>query len=260
MSEGTWLNVSLVAAIAAFVAGLASAVRGGKKAGLERWLLAGSAASLALGLAVRWRQGGHVPLANQYESLVFAAFVTSCVVPFLRGCAPWVIALAGMAVALMLALAGLVRVEAAPLVPALQSNWLLIHVSVAMGSYAAFVLSAAASAWLLLRRFLPGPPADDLDGFSYRCVMAGFFLLATGIITGAVWAERAWGRWWSWDPKETWALITWLTYAVALHLRRTRGWRREKFAWLSLAGLAAVAFTYFGVNYLMAGLHSYATG
>ena len=98
----------------------------------------------------------------------------------------------------------------------------------------------------------------DVDALAYRACLAGFWLLSLGIITGAVWANSAWGSYWSWDPKETWSLITWLYYAVAIHLRRTSGWKEEKFARLMLAGFALVMFTYFGVNYFLPGLHSYA--
>ncbi|MBI2915679.1 MAG: cytochrome c biogenesis protein CcsA, partial [Elusimicrobia bacterium] len=91
-----------------------------------------------------------------------------------------------------------------------------------------------------------------------RSVVLGFLFLTIGILLGSVWAKTAWGSYWSWDPKETWSLITWFFYAVALHLRKTRNWRNEKFAWLAAAGFAFVLFTYFGVNYLVTGLHSYA--
>jgi cytochrome c-type biogenesis protein CcsB len=99
--------------------------------------------------------------------------------------------------------------------------------------------------------------AAALDAFNYRAVTLGFLLLAGGIILGSVWANQAWGSYWSWDPKETWSLVTWLVYAVTLHLWRARGWRGTRFAWLTLVGLAFVIFTYFGVNYLLSGMHSY---
>lgn len=257
MSEGTFLNGALVAAAAAAGAALAAAIRGWERAEAGRWLLAAAGVALGGALAARWRAGGHAPLANQYESMVFLAF---CCVPAaaLRRPKPWIIIVASAAVVILLGAAALFHGPAEPLMPALQSNWLLIHVAVSMASYALFLLSALGAAWLLVRSRLPGPAPRDLDLFAYRTIAGGFFLLALSIVTGAVWANEAWGAWWSWDPKETWALITWIFYGVALHLRRVRGWRERKFAWLSLAGLGCVIFTYFGVNYLLAGLHSYA--
>jgi cytochrome c-type biogenesis protein CcsB len=101
------------------------------------------------------------------------------------------------------------------------------------------------------------PESSILDDMNYQMVVIGFLLLTLGIITGSVWAHSAWGSYWSWDPKETWSLITWLVYAALLHSRMVRGWRGNKLALLSIIGFSCVLFTYFGVNYL-AGLHSYA--
>ena len=259
--EGFWLNVSLVFAGLSFLTGLFGLVRGRERTVLSRWLMAVSGTALLGAWIIRWRSAGHIPLANQYESMVFLALGTAWAAVFAGKGRSWVSMLAGIGVAILLGLAAFLHAPVEPLVPALQSNWLLIHVIIVMLSYAAFVLAAISSAWLLIRKGKKGKgaPSDaDLDGFSYRTIGAGFLLLAVGIGTGAVWANEAWGTWWSWDPKETWALITWIAYAVALHLRRSRGWRMRRFAWLCLAGLACVAFTYFGVNYLLSGLHSYA--
>jgi cytochrome c-type biogenesis protein CcsB len=103
-------------------------------------------------------------------------------------------------------------------------------------------------------RLIPG--TSQLDELTYQMVLIGFLMLTLGIITGAVWAHSAWGSYWSWDPKETWSLITWLVYAALLHSRLIRGWRGKRIALLSVIGFSCVLFTYFGVNYL-AGLHSY---
>ncbi|OGU08733.1 MAG: c-type cytochrome biogenesis protein CcsB, partial [Geobacteraceae bacterium GWC2_58_44] len=101
------------------------------------------------------------------------------------------------------------------------------------------------------------PPLDMLDDISYRCLTFGFPLLTFAIISGAIWAETAWGTYWSWDPKETWSLITWFIYAALLHGRLTTGWRGRKAAMLSIFGFAVVLFTFLGVNLLLGGLHSY---
>jgi cytochrome c-type biogenesis protein CcsB len=102
------------------------------------------------------------------------------------------------------------------------------------------------------------PPQKVLDELSYKAVAVGFPLLTLGILTGAAWANYAWGTYWSWDPKETWSLITWFVYAAFLHARFTAGWRGKPLAWLSVVGFGAVIFTYWGVNYVLSGLHSYA--
>jgi len=133
------------------------------------------------------------------------------------------------------------------------------HVASYMFSYclaaAAFALTAAA-----LWRRRGDADAGRFEKASYRTMLLAFPFMTFGLLSGALWAEEAWGVYWSWDPKETWSLITWIFYALALHLRRTRGWRDEKFAWLSILGITLVAFTYFGVNFLLSGLHSYARG
>jgi cytochrome c-type biogenesis protein CcsB len=97
----------------------------------------------------------------------------------------------------------------------------------------------------------------NLDAIAYKTIGFGFLFLTLGIISGAVWANSAWGTYWSWDPKETWSLITWFIYAIYLHIRFRKGWRGKKAAWVSVIGFVAMLFTYFGVNYLLSGLHSY---
>jgi cytochrome c-type biogenesis protein CcsB len=157
-----------------------------------------------------------------------------------------------------------------PLIPALQSNWLHAHVITCFISYASFALSCAMSIIYLmkLREKEKGqeetrlttlfPSLDSLDGLVYKTIVVGFPLLTLGIVTGAAWANYAWGSYWSWDPKETWSLITWFVYAIFLHARFAREWRGKRTALLSIIGFAAVIFTYFGVNYVLSGLHSYA--
>jgi cytochrome c-type biogenesis protein CcsB len=154
-----------------------------------------------------------------------------------------------------------------PLVPALKSNWLIAHVITCFFGYAAFGLSFGLSLMYLIKqrkgaknsnvflRLIPKAPV--LDDLNYQLVVIGFLMLTLGIITGSVWAHSAWGSYWSWDPKETWSLITWLVYALVLHSRMVRGWRGKRIAFLCIVGFSCVLFTYFGVNYL-AGLHSYA--
>jgi cytochrome c-type biogenesis protein CcsB len=135
--------------------------------------------------------------------------------------------------------------------------------------YAAFAVSCGISILYLLKKTQSDnphpkgvlgllPAARQLDQFNYQMIVFGFLWLSLGIITGSIWANSAWGTYWSWDPKETWSLITWLVYAALLHARSMQGWRGPRVAWLSVTGFACVLFTYFGVNFLLSGLHSYA--
>ena len=157
--------------------------------------------------------------------------------------------------------------EAAPLVPALQSNWLMMHVSMMMLSYATLILGSLLSiVFLVIQTFknqsvIVGNTKqqllENIDIWSYRTIGLGFPFLTIGIIAGAVWANEAWGSYWSWDPKETWALITWLIFASYIHARLTRGWAGEKSAILGSLGFFVVWVCYLGVNFLGQGLHSY---
>jgi cytochrome c-type biogenesis protein CcsB len=152
-----------------------------------------------------------------------------------------------------------------PLIPALKSNWLIAHVFTCFVGYGAFAIAFGVSIMYLLKAREPQgngglvgrfPSTSVLDELTHQLVMFGFLFLCAGIITGAVWANSAWGRYWGWDPKETWSLITWFVYATLLHARLMRGWRGRRIAYLSIIGFGAVLFTYFGVN-LLPGLHSY---
>jgi cytochrome c-type biogenesis protein CcsB len=152
-----------------------------------------------------------------------------------------------------------------PLIPALKSNWLIVHVMTCFVGYSAFAIAFGISCMYLFKQrekeggskiFANFPKLTILDELNHQLILFGFLFLTAGIITGAVWANSAWGRYWGWDPKETWSLITWFIYATLLHARLMRGWQGKRIAYLSIIGFAAVLFTYFGVNYLP-GLHSY---
>ena len=236
--------------------------------GAKGCLLLGAIVHL-LGMIVRWgeshRMGfGYPPLANMYESLVFFswAVVIFYLLVFLKRY-PWGLfgLLTSFFSALVLFLPIAVGMDRGirPLVPALQSPWLIIHVITCFLGYASFALGFLLSLLQLLElrstEFVP--PASALEEGTYRAILSGFLFLTLGIITGAAWAHYAWGRYWSWDPKETWSLITWLIYAGWLHARLVRGWKGRRTAVLSVVGFFSVLFTYFGVNYLLQGLHSY---
>jgi cytochrome c-type biogenesis protein CcsB len=224
----------------------------------------------SVGLVLRWiethRTGyGYVPLSNMYESLIFFSWTIVLVYLILefkyqqKIIGVFVTPFAFLAIALTSIIPG-IEAKITPLVPALQSNWLAIHVITCFFGYAAFAVSFGISLLYLIRektesKWLPSPSL--LDEINYKSIIIGFPMLTLGIVTGAAWANYAWGSYWSWDPKETWSLITWFVYAAFLHARITRDWRGKKAAILSVVGFGAVLFTYFGVNYLISGLHSY---
>lgn len=219
-------------------------------------------------IGLRWVESyqmgiGHAPLSNLYESLVFFAWTMALalIAVRLKFRADVVVLLGLPLVFLTMAYTFLQDHTIKPLIPALQSNWLVAHVITCFLGYAGFAVSFVAAVLLLVARgskFLEKhlPRAQLLDEIVYRSVLVGFPLLTVGIITGAAWADFAWGSYWSWDPKETWSLVTWLVYSAFLHARLARGWKGTRAASLSVIGFAAVLFTYFGVNYLP-GLHSY---
>jgi cytochrome c-type biogenesis protein CcsB len=158
---------------------------------------------------------------------------------------------------------------AEPLVPALNSYWIYIHVSVTLTSYAAFAIAGGLGAMYLVkeraehRGLTDGvaatfPSLETIDELGYKAIMVGFPLLAFGIILGAMWANYAWGGYWSWDPKETWSLIVWLIYGAYIHARMNRGWEGRRAAVYAIFGFLMVIFCFWGVNFLLSGLHAYA--
>jgi cytochrome c-type biogenesis protein CcsB len=217
---------------------------------------------LTASLIFRTIATGHGPFANMYEfSIAFAWGTLAMFLYFEHRYHQRVLGLIALPIALaMLLYAMTIPATIDPLVPALQNNLLLsIHVAVAIVAYGTFTVAFAAAILYLIqgengRRGLPR--RELLDEISYKAVMIGFPFLTLTIVLGAVWAEIAWGSYWSWDPKETAALVTWLIYGAYLHARVVRGWRGERAAYLLLLGFAAVLFTYFG-NLFFGGLHSY---
>ncbi|PIE71258.1 MAG: c-type cytochrome biogenesis protein CcsB [Deltaproteobacteria bacterium] len=246
--------------------------------GLRRFAFAAAIVGLGMNLAgfiFRWVESyqldmGHAPLSNMYESLVFFALVLTLIylVVEFRFRQPFVGLLVSPLPFIAMAYASLPHVgkEIKPLIPALKSNWLITHVITCFLGYAGFSVAFAIGILYLIRAGSPAqtgagdnirlPSMDALDELMHQLVAFGFIFLTLGIITGAIWANSAWSRYWSWDPKETWALITWFVYAIMLHVRLVRGWQGRRIAVFSIVGFAAVLFTYFGVNYLP-GLHSY---
>ncbi|MCL4441160.1 MAG: c-type cytochrome biogenesis protein CcsB [Firmicutes bacterium] len=162
---------------------------------------------------------------------------------------------------LLMVYSGSINQNSQPLMPALQSYWLKLHVAAAILAYGSFALSFTAGVMLLLRvRLLTHKNKqydEELERLMNNAIAFGFPFMTLVLITGAVWAEQVWGAWWSWDPKETWALITWLIYAIYLHGRLNQRWQGRQSAWMAVLGFGAVVFTLIGVTWLLPGLHSY---
>ena len=252
-------------------------------------------------LCSRWVVAGYFPLSNLYESLLFLTWTLLTIYLFLETktkskligsiLIPVAVLINGFA---NLTLSPEMQ-KSSPLVPSLQSNWLMMHVSMMLLSYATLIMGSLLSIlFLVISRFqdidlkiiddsslplynimldyyeakLLSPSNEiselgkrkllqSIDNWSYRIIGLGFPFLTIGIVSGGVWANEAWGSYWSWDPKETWALITWLVFATYLHARITKGWEGKKTAILGGLGFFVIWICYLGVNFLGKGLHSY---
>ena len=221
-----------------------------------------SLALLTAFVVVRAVNTGHSPFASMFEfSVVFVWGIVLIAVLFFWKYESYSIhLLCFLAASLLMVYAGTLSMQAQPLVPALQNNLLLTaHVFTAVIAYGAFTIGFIASVLLFIQsgnRFASLPSADTLEKIGYQSVLIGFPMMTLVIVLGAIWADIAWGVFWSWDPKETASLVTWLIYAGYLHARVLKKWRGRKCAVLLIAGFAAVIFTFFG-NYLFGGLHAY---
>jgi cytochrome c-type biogenesis protein CcsB len=256
---------------------------------------------LFLILASRWIVAGYFPLSNLYESLLFLTWTLLTIYLYIENKTKSKL-MGAILIPVALLITGFANLtlspdmqKASPLVPALQSNWLMMHVSMMMLSYATLIMgSLLCILFLVISKYqdvdlqivdessLPlynvmldyyeaklFSPSDEiselgklkllqsLDNWSYRIIGLGFPFLTIGIIAGGVWANEAWGSYWSWDPKETWALITWIVFATYLHSRITKGWEGKKTAILGGLGFFVIWICYLGVNFLGKGLHSY---
>jgi cytochrome c-type biogenesis protein CcsB len=239
-------------------------------------------------LLMRWIREGYFPLSNLYESLIFLSWGVSLIHLLIEAKTKSRL-IGAISTPLMFFLSGFSSLtlpiemqKALPLVPSLQSNWLMMHVSMMMISYATLIIGSLLSILYLAFVFFNKPISinnleilqsegnvnstivsskisllETVDIWSYRIIGLGFPFLTIGIISGAVWANEAWGAYWSWDPKETWALITWLVFAIYLHSRLLKGWQGQKAAILGSCGFFVIWICYLGVNFLGKGLHSY---
>ncbi|WP_166356427.1 c-type cytochrome biogenesis protein CcsB [Phytoactinopolyspora limicola] len=229
-------------------------------------------AVLAAGVAMRAVGTSRMPWGNMYEFSITAALLASVIFLIMARTAPgravaaWVVLVAFITLGLAVTI---LYVPPGPLVPALRSYWMIVHVGCAVIAFALFTVAGAVSALQIAaeraeRRGRTGwvtrplPASSVLDRFAYRLNAIAFPIWTIGpLILGAIWAEVSWGRYWDWDPKEVWALITWLVYAAYLHARATAGWKGSKASIVGLIGLTTAIFSYFGVNIFFDGLHSY---
>lgn len=257
-AEGALLYASLALYFAAAALHFVFAVTGKGGAGkTARLLMAAAFAAHTLCLAARGLRAGRLPFTNRFEfAMCFAWGVSLCGLVFSRRFSmPALGAVICPLCFLIIGYAAMQSREVSGLMPALQSRWLAFHVGTAIVSYGAFGVAFATALFAL---FGKGGKEDVTDLLIYRAIALGFLFLTLCIVTGAIWAKRAWGTYWNWDPKETWSLITWIIYAIFLHLRLSRGFSGKKAAVFAAVGFLCVLFTYLGVNTLLSGLHSYA--
>ncbi|MBS4098883.1 MAG: c-type cytochrome biogenesis protein CcsB [Sulfuricella sp.] len=236
-----------------------------------------AAAMGTIGLLVRWYESylisadvGHIPLSNLYEVFILFAILTALLYLYYEGryqnrqMGAFVLPVISAAVGFILWYTfDREAHHIQPLVPALQSYWMKLHVPTNFVGYGAFALAAMIGVAYLLadKRILAGrlPAKEILDDVMYKAIAIGFAFFTVATILGAMWAAEAWGGYWSWDPKETWALIVWLNYAAWLHIRLVKGLRGPMLAWWAVIGLLVTAFAFVGVNMFLTGLHSYGT-
>lgn len=270
--ESTFLYVSMIAFfIATFVYVYLLLTKSQAAGKTATGLTALGLVTLTVTLVLRYVISGHAPFANMYEFT--SSFAWGIALVYLVAERKYKLKVMGAFVVpiafILLSVAGMLFEEAKDLVPALQSNWLTFHVLMAVIAYGAYALSFGLGIMYMIKSNMEQgkntgilnvqlPPSNTLDEMSYRAIAFAFPFMSLVIISGAIWAEYAWGRYWSWDPKETWSLITWLVYAAYMHARFTYGWKGKRAAWMAVIGFITVLFTYFGVNMLLSGLHSYA--
>lgn len=275
-----WMNVLFILAMVTyFFAMWKSSEFSGKVATSLTW----SAVAFGLtGLGVRWRESylinpdyGHIPVSNLYEVFILFAIITALLYLYYeqksltRALGGFVLAVISAAVAFILWYTfGREAHVIQPLVPALKSYWMKIHVPANFVGYGTFALAAMIAIPYLWRSKLEAKGGDSImlqrlptlavmDEIMYKAIAFGFAFFTIATILGAMWAAEAWGGYWSWDPKETWALIVWLNYAAWLHLRLSKGWHGPVMAWWALIGLLVTTFAFLGVNMFLSGLHSY---
>ena len=268
-----WMSALVFIATGAYWLGLLARSDFAEKTGSA---LTWSAATMGTtGLFVRWYESyligtdvGHIPISNLYEVFVLFSLITALLYLYYEGryatrrMGAFVLLVISAAVAFLLWYTfSREAQEIQPLIPALQSYWMKVHVPANFIGYGAFALAAMIGvADLLVRKGILAsrlPAPEVLDDVMYKAIAIGFAFFTIATILGALWAAEAWGTYWQWDPKETWAFIVWLNYAAWLHVRLTKGLRGAMLAWWAVIGLVVTAFAFVGVNMFLSGLHSY---
>ena len=268
-----WMSALVFIATGAYWLGLLARSDFAEKTGSA---LTWSAATMGTtGLFVRWYESyligtdvGHIPVSNLYEVFVLFSLITGLLYLYYEGhyatrrMGAFVLLVISAAVAFLLWYSFSREAhEIQPLIPALQSYWMKVHVPANFIGYGAFALAAMIGvADLLVRKGILAsrlPAPEVLDDVMYKAIAIGFAFFTIATILGALWAAEAWGTYWQWDPKETWAFIVWLNYAAWLHVRLTKGLRGAMLAWWAVIGLVVTAFAFVGVNMFLSGLHSY---
>jgi cytochrome c-type biogenesis protein CcsB len=268
-SAGFLLYISLALYLIASSLYLASLSRLRLRSWAFFFMLAGFAIHMTA-TAARYFQAGYTPITSLHESLSFFALCLAGFFVYLktvyRASILGVVVLPVLAALVLFSLSSPCQIK--PLPPVLQSFWLPIHTIFAFVGNAVFFMGFLVSIIYLaaercIKRkkgdsILPGLPSlETLDRINYKCMSLGFPFLTVGIISGSIWAEYAWGSYWSWDPKETWSLITWIVYAILMHNRLAIGWRGRRTAYLMILGFISVLATFLCVNLFIGGLHSY---
>lgn len=281
-SATMWMNVLFILATVSYFFAL---FKQSEFVGKVSTFLAWSAVAFGLtGMMVRWRESylinpdyGHIPVSSLYEVFILFVILTTLIYLYYEQKIKTK-ALGGFVMLIVSAAVGFIlwytfdrqANEIQPLVPALKSYWMKIHVPANFIGYGSFSLAAMVGlAYLITDKlaekkpdstFVKAMPSlDKMDDLMYKAISLGFAFFTIATILGAMWAAEAWGGYWSWDPKETWALIVWLNYAAWLHVRMTKGWRGRPLAWWAIVGLLVTTFAFLGVNMFLSGLHSYGT-
>ena len=236
-----------------------------KRAALRRaawFVLLGAIGVHTAYTVLRGIRAGRIPMANQFEfanAFALGVAVIGALFKLRNRSMDWMVTLCTPCAFVLISYAAFQPQEITELMPALRSVWFTAHIGTAVLSYAAFAVAACCGLrYLLLEKKETDAHLRQLDNLSYKLVCFGYLMLTVVILTGCVWAEQAWSSFWTWDPKEVWALITWILYSIYLHQRIRMNWRGRRMVFFSILAFVLVIFTFVGVNTLMSGLHSYA--
>jgi cytochrome c-type biogenesis protein CcsB len=268
--EGIFLWLCVLGYVVAFVGMLAGLVFNREKAMKGGWkLLIATVALHTFSILTRWGATGHIPVMGAYENSLLGAWFVALIFLGSGRWIPGIRSLGVVVIPIVLVMLGngiMSGAELQPLAPAFQSNWLFVHVIFAWLAYGSFLFAAGLGIAFLMknsaeRRGKSGriskkiPDLDIVDNLIFRFIIFGFIADTVMIATGSIWAHGLWGRYWGWDPIETWSLVSWLIYGAAVHLRLTRGWKNRRMAWLAIGAIVSVIISFFGIGFI-SGVHT----